>query len=123
MRFTNIVAFLIVMSLFTFVFSGCVKNLHEISRRKNRIKKEFESARFMSESFRNTCRNKGFENLIEWQKVCKAMWQLDYIGWTEADSFMEVIEKENSQLLYGKWTGPFGSGEVYERKLSEKGRF
>ncbi len=131
MRFVYLFASLAVMLLLSAGLNYEIKSLEKISAKKNLVRKEFESGRFISESFanackgqntfngQNTCKGRGFESLVQWQKTCKAMWDLDYIGWSKADSFMNVENPEKGQLLYGRWIGPYGNGEIYYRVTDE----
>lgn len=75
-------------------------------------KQKYECTRFVSESFKMTCEGRGFENLLDWQKKCRALWNLEYIGWAFASDFMEVSEHETG-LVYGKWNNEFCDGEIF----------
>ncbi len=119
MRFVYLFASLAVMLLLSAGLNYGIKSLETISAKKNLVRKEFESGRFISESFANACKGRGFGTLVQWQKTCRAMWDLDYIGWSKADSFMNVENPENGQLLYGRWIGPYGNGEIYYRVTNE----
>lgn len=117
MRFTDALIFLGLLCFLSVSISGGYRNLQGLEEKTSVMEMKVESTRFISESFRNTCSNAGFENLVEWQKVCRAMWKLDYIAWGKAESFMETSESDKGELFYGTWTGPCGRGEVYCRKL------
>lgn len=60
---------------------------------------------FINESFRNVCKgNEGFEDLNEWQSVCRAMFGLEYIGWGKASDFMQVnYDNSLDELICGLW--------------------
>lgn len=118
MRFLETLMFLVVLicmeSAVACGFQSYIKLCNQVESRRN----ELDSIRFISETFRNTCRGngKGFSDLVEWQKTCKALWQLDYIGWSQADAFMELEDTKSDILLFGTWSGAVGKGEVYCRK-------
>ena len=81
-----------------------------------------EKLKFISESFENACQGKGFDSLIQWQKTCRAMWNLNYIGWSKASDFMIVNDKNDSVLMYGTWKSESYNGEIYsagDKKLFE----
>ncbi len=115
MRLLELVVFIYLQSFLIFSFSGGLKSCSLLYSKKMEVKNAFDSERFISESFRNACEGRGFASFVEWQKVCKDMWELDYIAWTEADTFMEIEKPEKGKLMYGRWTGPYGAGEVYCR--------
>ena len=81
------------------------------------IRKKIECDWFISESFRYACESENSYSLIEWQKMCSNIWQLDYIGWGNASDFLnnDNLIYTNTKLLYGKWISSFGEGEVYCR--------
>lgn len=76
------------------------------------VKTETDMCAFVSESFRNACEKKGFESLEDWQKKCRAMWNLSYIGFSSTDAFMGG-ETSDSSLLYGSWIYKGKKYEVY----------
>lgn len=115
MRFVELLAFILLQTILVFSLNSSITGCGKINQKKEEKRNAFESERFISESFRASCEGKGFESLVDWQKVCKAMWHLEYISWTKADSFMVVENPDKGQLLYGKWIGPYGNGEVYAR--------
>lgn len=83
-------------------------------------KQKYECIRFVSESFRKTCDGSGFSNLNEWQKVCKAFWNLEYIGWAPTTEFLSDVDNKDSNVnyenvMYGKWISDFCEGEVYSK--------
>jgi len=115
MRFVELVVFIIIQTFLTFALSSSIGICRELNREVIEKKMSFESSRFISESFKKTCSGKCFESLVDWQKTCKAMWKLEYISWTRADSFMVDENSDKGDLLYAKWIGPYGDGEVYSR--------
>lgn len=116
MKFIDALVFMFFLSLMVFIYGYSLKSVNRTEEAAFKAKQKFESMEFISESFRNTCNGTGFSSLKEWQKTCKAMWKLDYIGWSEAEDFMEVSKSEKGILMYGKWNGIYGSGEVFCRK-------
>lgn len=107
----------ILLSLsFIFVFSIAIGRFsfafNDVNTRICEVKEKSDSLFFISESFRKTCEGKGFSSLEEWQKVCGAMWKLDYIAWSDACEFMPV---EKGEIFYGTWRNSSLSGEVYYR--------
>ena len=105
---------LISVSLKDYSFS--VKNLDAKVKSSRQI---YVAKRFIAESFRNTCSQKGFKDLEEWQVCCRNIYNLEYIGWCEAREFMIDEAFDSGPLMYGKWEGKQGmeacSGEVYCR--------
>lgn len=128
MKLIHVVCMIIVMSIFASSFYSGISNVRKLSKEINEMQMQVDSLLFISESFRNMCEGKGFSSFVEWQKCCKQMWQLEYIAWSEADDFMkdDVIDDftQNSDeygnyhqgtLMYGKWIGRYGEGEVFCR--------
>ena len=115
MKFTDV---LVLLFMLIFLETGILCGLSSYWKINERIEKknrELTSLRFVPESFKKTCRWEGFSDLVEWQKCCKALWNLAYIGWCNAETFMDLSETENSRLMYGTWIGESGKGEVYCR--------
>lgn len=107
MRLTEL---LIVCALCFVLMGGIstgIKRSVVLAERAREAERKAMCLMFVSESFRDTCSGGGFENLKNWQLSCKAMYNLDYIGYGTDDS---------SFLYYATWTGPYGTGEVYERR-------
>lgn len=115
MKFSDVIVSLVFLSMFFCEFNYGYVSYKKLLEKKESIQSEVESCKFISESFRKTCEGNGFESLKEWQKVCKSLWKLDYIGFADADSFMIVENNSQKKLIYGRWIGPFGHGEVYCR--------
>ena len=115
MRFASLLLFSVFMGLFSFAATSEIKLFGETEKRKLQTQRRYESLSFISESFKNSVRGQGFTSLVQWQKTCKAMFCLDYIAWTEAENFMVVENGKSGKLLYGKWIGPYGEGNVYCR--------
>jgi len=118
MRFTDILVVMVLM-VFADISVCCGFNTYfKITETVEKKREELNSTHFISESFRNCCQGKGFDNLIQWQKNCKALWNLEYISWSKAEMFMEDNHKEKGELLYGAWNGDEGQGEVYWRVIA-----
>lgn len=121
MKFTEVV--IVYLFLFSLLIGATCsfKSIMQLEEQAYLYRRKTSASYFISESFKKTCKGQGFENLNEWQVVCRAMWKLDYIGWSDAEEFMEVdytlCEKK---LMYGKWVREDGfllEGEVYCRSL------
>jgi len=120
MRFHNILLIMCLLALFTSVGNSTVQTyLNLISENRELLEKK-DSTRFISESFINTCEGNGFESLYEWQRRCKAMFCLDYLGWGKAESFIDDSKINTENLMYGKWKSSLGEGEIYFRGVDEK---
>ena len=125
MKFTSaLVSFVFSVFLSLSILEGMAE-LRKLEEKRNELRKNALCCRFVSESFRNTCNGYGFDSLMEWKKCCMAMWNLDYIGFLEPDSFVSVNEKENKSensslseenLFYGVWILASRRYEVYFRK-------
>lgn len=113
MNFTQII------SVFTFtglLFISCSAGLRfcSIQEKENlELRKQVDCFKFVSKSFVNTCQGKGFKDLNQWQKTCRALWDIQYIGWSSADDFLEVPENKKNNLFYGTWKSDISNGEVY----------
>lgn len=120
--------------LLVFVFVSIIAlSLHDyawtsvnLDKKARLLQKAYTQKRFMAESFRNTCRGKGFSSLEEWQNCCSSMFHLEYISWCDSKEFLEQPDTETSVLMYGKWICQDldkGSGEVFcnmEESIDEK---
>ena len=109
MRFLELICFSVVLALFSIL---CRSQLFQVSGFDNnlkRIKKQSDSLIFISGSFKNACKGKGFSSLDEWVCVCYEMWDLEKIEWS-------YLGKAEDGFFYGSWEGPFGNGEVYAEK-------
>lgn len=83
----------------------------QIREKRNQV----ETLKFINRSFEKTCEGNGFIDLFEWQKVCRACFELDYIGWSSSEEFMIDNSPEKGTLWYGKWIGQGTEGEIYFR--------
>lgn len=102
-----------VMLVLSMLFSAVLrfgKTFVDLDVREREVDLQKDSLTFISESFIKTCHGSGFSSLQEWQKVCGAMWKLDYIAWGGADSFLPLAE---NKLMYGVWRNSQIKGEIY----------
>ena len=115
MKLTLVIAEVFIISLFSII---CLNGLGEIKKLSDQVEKTgktYDSQRFIYESFKKTCEGKGFSCLLDWQNYCRNNWKLDYIGFSEAEEFCNdfQLNSKGEVLMYGKWKGPYGEGEVY----------
>lgn len=132
--FTFLIIFILVLNILKNIFFAIPFNFN-----KNLFKKDFKTKvavfknekknelnrKFIEQSFKNTCYGNGFSDLNEWQKTCRALFNLDYIAWSDASEFMAVVDEDSEgKLLYGKWIGASFDGEVYCRRkiISNEGK-
>lgn len=115
MRFVEVIVVYIILCFLEIVFCTGILSYRKIVNECEAKKMEYSSTKFISESFKNTCVGKGFKNLEEWQKTCRALWKLDYIGWASANEFMDESFENCDELFYGKWIGGCSEGEVFCR--------
>ena len=89
--------------------------IKKLSDQVEKTAKTYDSQRFIYESFKKTCEGKGFSCFLDWQNYCRNNWKLDYIGFSEAEEFCNdfQLNSKGEVLMYGKWKGPYGEGEVY----------
>ena len=73
----------------------------------------YSAKKFISQSFRNTCSGKGFENLEQWRLSCSALFSLEEISYEAETDFAQ------GELMHAVWTGSSEyekcSGEVFCR--------
>ena len=110
-----IIVFLVSSSLFLAAFAG-IKTCQSVKREAALCREKTCADRFVYESFRNTCKGKGFSDLNHWQVTCRALLKLDYIGWCNSEDFMIDEVPETGKLMYGRWIGNNCEGEVYCRE-------
>ena len=115
MKLLWIIADVFIISLFSMVFMNGYGKVKKLSDELKKSRESYEGQKFIYESFRKTCEGKCFDSFLEWQKYCKDNWKLDYIGFSEAEEFCNdyKMHSNGQVLMYGKWNGPFGEGEVY----------
>ena len=111
MRLSNIPALFLIISLFCPLYSNQIKTIGLFERKIQHSVERRDSVRFISESFRKTCRGEGFANLEEWSRSCRGLWELEEIEFET----VEENEAGREKLLRGSWAGPHGSGEVFYR--------
>lgn len=114
MKFYTIVLNLFILSVLAAGVSQNVNAFLKISKKNEAIRIKKDSTAFIAESFRKACYSEDF-SFADWQKMCKALWKLDYIGWADADSFMQIPHEDGEIVYYGTWKGDCGDGEVYCR--------
>lgn len=120
MKFYTLVLNVTLLIILSAVSSESIKSVQKITIEKKRVEKILNATKFVSKSFCNTCEGFGFHSFEEWQKNCKALFGLEYIGWANASSFMnvsngEINESENTEciLFYGTWKDSDFKGEVF----------
>lgn len=110
---------IVTSALSVFLASGIfseLKGFVKINSRANEVQQKTECLKFVSESFRNACKGLGYQSLDEWKQECGKMWNLDYIGYEIRNS----RDTDGKTVFYGIWTGPYGKGEVYQRKADNE---
>ena len=116
MRFTELVCLSVILTVLASSLSGLFIQFFKMDRQVELLRKKSDSLIFISQSFYNTCRGKGFSSLDEWKQDCSLLWNLESIEW-------EYVGGVNSGLYRGKWKGPYGNGEVYcKGSLNENNR-
>ncbi len=120
MKYFEIILVVIMMTLLSSAMAGSISSVHKVIEKSEKSRRELDSFVFISDSFRKTCNGKCFSNLEEWQVTCRVMWNLEYIGWADAEDFMKVEAEPDEKLYYGRWSGPDGNGEVYCRCHGKK---
>ena len=113
MRLVDVICSSVILALFSSVFAGLFSQIVRIDRELDEIRKKTDSTIFITESFYNSCKGKGFSSFDEWKGTCADMWKLESIE-------CECIGGAESGLYCGKWKGPYGSGEVYGKCDKEK---
>lgn len=117
MKKSNIIILFACLLFFGVLSSFQFFSIIRLSSKCDNFKRKIEYDYFISESFRNACEAGNYSALIEWQKMCRNVCQLDYIGWGEAADFLatDKLDDGKNKLMYGKWISSFGEGEVYCR--------
>ena len=103
MRFSQVIGLSVLLVIFFSMLSGACKNISELDKRLLQVERKTDSLIFISESFSDLCKGKGFSSFEEWEGTCKSLWKLEAISW-------EIKEDE---VMRAVWSGPYGSGEVY----------
>ncbi|MBR1638352.1 MAG: hypothetical protein IJ688_03095 [Treponema sp.] len=110
MKFFDLSIYLAVLLFFMMITAGFVRQFSAMDKIERNLTLQKDSLTFISQSFLNTCEGCGFSSLEEWQKNCRALWNLDYIAWSDAAEFLPVSAE---RLLYGRWNNGYVSGEIY----------
>lgn len=113
MKYTDILIILILLFAYSLLFSQGSSIYSKLKEKNDYYFEQKNANHFISESFRNTCQGNGFESLCEWQKACKSMWDLKYIGWSKASEVMLISEEYKDSVFYGSWIINNTIGEVY----------
>lgn len=102
------------ISLRDFAFSSI-----RLEKKVIQTHRSYSEKKFIAESFKNTCRGKGFSSFEEWQKCCRRMFSLEYIAWCPAREFMIDEAARAELLIYATWIASKEysgvSGEIYCR--------
>lgn len=118
----EIVIFLVIFTLFLSNLNGIEKLYSNLPVKTKDLKNKAISTNFIYESFKSTCEGKSFSSLNEWQEKCGALWNLEYIAWSNAEDFMDVSYKNcDNALFYGVWISKYGKYEVYCRNKTNSG--
>ena len=102
----------LLLSIFSSIVSMSIFQFRKMDCQLEQARDKALSTRFISESFCNTCRGRGFSSMEDWALCCQALWQLDQIKWGECET--ENL-RSGERLMRGEWSGACGSGEVYCR--------
>lgn len=111
MKLVELICLSLILALFSSAFTRLYSQLLKLDDRLLEVKRKSDSLIFISESFCNTCQGKGFSSFDKWKTGCGSLWQLEKIEWECLD--------EGDALFYGRWSGPYGDGEVYARKTEK----
>ena len=76
MRFVELICFSLILAVFSSLCSSFIFQLGRLDHQLEKIKAERDSLVFISQSFSNAGKGKGFASLDEWKRVCSAMWKL-----------------------------------------------
>lgn len=141
MKYIDLIILVSFLTIFSMFFTSSIKIYGELEKRNGELASKVNEYNFIYESFCKTCEGEGFESLIEWQKKCKAMWNLDYIGWSDFSSYcwdeyedenlmgekisgneindsistrvLNINKSDGKKIFYGYWVSKNGDGEVY----------
>lgn len=112
MRFTDLICISVILALYSSIFIGLFSQISRVDRELSEIRNKTDSMIFISESFLNLCKGKGFSSIDEWKGVCMDMWNLESID-------LQRVGDEENGFYICRWTGPYGSGEVYGKNESK----
>lgn len=115
MKLSELIVFVLILTVSVNGINSCLKISSNISEELYELRNKEEMLEFISKSFRNTCEGHGFSSLNQWQKSCRALWNLTYIAWADAEEFMIVRNSDEHKLYYGKWERDGEGGEVFCR--------
>lgn len=116
MKYTEAILSVCFFVICSSCIAGTINQSYQIDRRVNCQLYENNSNEFIFNSFINTCNGNGYSDLNQWQKKCRDLYGLEYIGWCNAEDFMAVdYSKTKAPLMYGKWISNKANGEVYCR--------
>lgn len=115
MKYTQLIFFSVLLLLFSTLFSGSYAQLLSVDKKLKTVRRKSDSLIFISESFSATCGGKGFSSLNEWEEVCRALWELESIEW-------KLCNSSENEIYLARWSGPYGSGEVYSIKKTGEER-
>lgn len=121
MRLHTLLIILTVMGIMSISVLDYLSYIRTLGQKEHSLFITYSGKRFIAESFRQTCKGRGFDNLEQWQLTCRRLFKLEYIAWCSSDDFMiDEAGENNSCLMYGKWIAGEEysdmSGEVYCRK-------
>ena len=119
MKYIELIVCLILLTIYTSLLTNGIKTFVRLDNNNQEIEQRLNSCRFISQSFINTCDGTGFNSLIQWQKECKSLWNLEYIAWCNGKEFLPADKIKNREIIYGKWIGKDFEGEVYWENKSE----
>lgn len=113
MKYIDLLVIVFFLCIFYSGFSEWLKIFNRLDTENKYYMELKESNYFIFESFKNTCEGRGFESLYQWQKACKAMWNLRYIGWSNGREVLLVNETVKGDIFYGAWKGINYINDVY----------
>ena len=111
MRYTELICLLLFISFSSSIISTSVSQISKLNKNLEEIRKKTESLIFISDSFSKICEDEtaDIKTFDEWKNMCKGLWNLEQIEWESCPA----VDKE---IYFGRWTGPYGNGEVYGKK-------
>lgn len=113
MKYIELIVTIFCICLIGWNFSRGIEIYTRLNRTNSNYLERINANNFISESFMKACEGVGFENLYEWQKTCKDMWNLKYIGWSDVQDVIPFDSEYKGKGFYGTWVGKSYKGEVY----------
>lgn len=113
MKYIDLLLIVFLLCIFSCGFSEWIKIYQRINREIVHYQDLKNGNYFIYHSFKNTCEGKGFDSLYQWQKVCKSMWDLTYIGWSNGRDVLLVKDNCKGDIFYGAWKGDDYINDVY----------